>query len=146
MLTNKPPQSVTAYLRRAARPPVTPLDAKNATAFTSSADDVVIVANLSHDKKDDDDELEERFVKAAEHYRDRYSFAIRRWKKGHGASLECTNNVNFEQMTITDLASPLAVDRFVKQCARLLIPEFTRRNEGEFSKVRILLGCSFGLS
>lgn len=111
------------------RPVVSRLDAKNASSFTS-VDDIVIVAHLDQDNKG----LEGRFVKTAEQFRDRYSFAIR-LRKGHGEFLECTNNVNFEQLSVTDLSDALAIENFVKQCAQPLIPEFTRRNELEYSKV-----------
>lgn len=84
--------------------------------------------------EEDDESLENRFTKTAEQYRDRYSFAIRQ-SKAHGASLECMNNINFEQLSITDLSDPLAIRNFVNRCAQPIIPEFTRRNEGEYSKV-----------
>lgn len=115
------------------RPVVSRLDAKNASSFIS-VDDIVIVAHLDQENKG----LEERFTKAAQQFRDRYSFAIRR-RKGHGASLECMNNVNFEQLSVTDLSDPLAIDTFVKQCAQPLVPEFTRRNELQYSKVGLYL-------
>lgn len=121
--------SITAYLQRMSRPAISHLDSKNASSFTS-IDDVVIVAHLEPDNKG----LEERFTKTAEQYRDRYTFAIRP-RKAHGASLECMNNINFEQLSITDLSDPLAIDNFVTQCARPLIPAFTRRSELEFAKV-----------
>lgn len=120
-----------AYSQRMSRPAVSRIDAKNASSFTSS-DDVVVVAYLDEENKG----LEERFSKAAAQFRDRYSFAIRH-RKGHGASLECQNNINFEQLSVTDLTDALAIENFVKQCAQQLIPEFTRRNELEYSKVRL---------
>ncbi|CAN8103925.1 unnamed protein product [Discula destructiva] len=122
-------KDIAAYLRRMSRPIISRLDSKNASSFTS-IDDVVIVAHLESENKG----LEERFTTAAEQYRDRYSFAIRQ-REAHGASLECMNNVNFEQLSLTDLSSPLAIDSFVKSCAQLTIPEFTRRSELEFSKM-----------
>lgn len=112
------------------RPVVSHLDSKNASSFTS-IDDVVIIAHLESDNKG----LQERFTKTAEQYRDRYTFAIRP-RKAHGASLECMNNVNFEQMSITDLSDPLAIEHLVNQCVRPLIPAFTRRSELELAKVR----------
>lgn len=116
------------------RPAVSHLDSKNASSFTS-VDQVVVVARLAPDNKG----LEERFAKAAAQYRDRYSFAVRP-RKAHGpSSLECMNNVNLEQLSTADLLSPLAIDNFIKQCARLLIPEFTRRREPGFSNVRLAL-------
>lgn len=120
-----------AYSQRMSRPAVSRIDAKNASSFTS-LDDVVVMAYLDQENK----ALEERFSKAAEQFRDRYSFAIRH-RKGHGASLECQNNINFEQLSVTDLTNALAIENFVKQCAQPLIPEFTRRNELEYSKVRL---------
>lgn len=108
---------------------VSHLSAKNASSFTS-IDDIVVVAHVDQDEKS----LEDRFTKAAKQFRDRYSFAIRQ-RKAHGASLECMNNVNFEQLSITDFSDPLAIHNFVSRCAQPIIPEFTRRNEGQYSKV-----------
>lgn len=112
------------------RPLVSQLNGKNMSSFMS-IDDVVIIAQLGEEDKS----LEERFTKAAEYYHDRYSFAIRQ-RNAHGrASLDCINNINFEQRSLTELSDSLAMDRFINQCARSLIPQFTRRNEGEISQV-----------
>lgn len=123
--------SIIAYSQRMSRPAISLIDAKNASSFTA-VDDVVVVAYLDQGNKG----LEERFTKAAEQFRDRYSFAVRQ-RKGHGASLECQNNLNFEQLSVTDLSDALAIENFVHNCARPLIPEFTRRNELEYSKVGV---------
>lgn len=121
--------SITAYLRRMSRPMMSTLDSKNASSFTS-VDDFVFIANLD----EGDQELDERFLEVARQYHDRYSFALRR-RKTHGVSLDCINNVNFEQFSISDLSDPLAIENLIRQCVTPLIPEFTRRNEGELAKV-----------
>lgn len=131
------PQDHTAYLRRMSRPAISHLGSKNHTSLTS-IDDAFIVAHLEPGHKG----LQERFTKTAEYYRDRYAFAVQP-RKGHGASIECMNNVNFEQLSITDLSDPLAIDNLVTQCARPLVPAFTRRSELEFAKVRFASGLPY---
>lgn len=122
--------SITAYLRRMSRPIVSTLDSKNESSFKST-DEVVLVANLV----EGDQELEDRFMEVAREYRDRYSFAVRR-RKAHGVSVDCVNNVNFAQFSISDLSDPLAViHNLIRQCSMPAVPAFTRRNEGELSQV-----------
>lgn len=124
------------------RPIMSTLDNKNASTF-KSADDIVLIANLIEGK---DGGLEERIMQVAKQYHDRYSFGIYRRKKGHGVSLDCINNANFEQSSITDLSDPLAIDNLIRQCAAPLIPAFTRRNEGDFAKVSLGPICTFALT
>lgn len=121
--------SIIAYLRRMSRPIVSTLDSKNASSFKST-DEVAFIANLV----EGDRELENRFLGVAGQYRDRYSFAVRR-RKAHGVSLDCVNNANFEQFSISDLSDPLAIDNLIRQCTMPAVPAFTRRNEGELGQV-----------
>lgn len=111
------------------RPVLSILDKNNASSF-KSVDDVVFIANLDEGAQ----ELEDRILDVARQYHDRYSFAIRR-RKTHGVSLDCINNDNFEQVSLTDLSVPLAIPNLIHQCTRPLVPAFTRRNEGELSSV-----------
>ncbi|KAF3766148.1 hypothetical protein M406DRAFT_339425 [Cryphonectria parasitica EP155] len=124
-------EDIIAYLRRMSRPAVSSLDATEASSFTS-VDDVVIVASVGED--DDDLGFEERFSRVAQRFQDRYSFAVQQRKAG-GTSLECVNNVDSEAFSITDLSDPLAIENFIRQCSQPLVPEFTRRNEGELTKM-----------
>ena len=56
--------------------------------------------------------------------------------------MRCVNNVDEEEhaITATDLAAEVgALERFVRRCAAPLIPELTRRNEVEYSRVSVCL-------
>lgn len=128
-LSLTPVFSITAYLRRMSQPVVSTINGKNASSFRS-IDDIVLIANLV----EGDHELDDRLLQVAKQYHDRYSFAIRH-RKAHGVALDCINNVNFEQFSITDLSDPLAIDNLIRQCTMPLIPAFTRRNEGELAQV-----------
>lgn len=126
------PFSITAYLQRMSRPPVSYIDSTNASSF-SSIDGIVVIAHV--DPEADNKGLEDRIAAAAEQYRDRYSFAIQP-RKAHDASIECMNNINLEQLSVTDLSGPLAIDNLVTQCAQPLIPAFTWRSELGLTQVR----------
>lgn len=122
------------------RPVVSILDGKNASSF-KSIDDIVLIAHLAPG----DRKLEDRLRQVAKQYHDRYSFALRH-RTAHGVALDCINNVNFEQFSISDLSDPLAIDHLIRQCTMPLIPAFTRRNEGELAQVRQILPSPPSLS
>lgn len=111
------------------RSPLSLVDEKNITSFAST-DDIVFIAQFS----DEDYALEDRYLDVAYQYRDRHSFAIGP-VASQSSSLQCINNANQEQFSTTQLANPAAIETFVKQCARPLVPELTRRNEAEYMRV-----------
>lgn len=105
------------------------VDEKNITSFAST-DDIVFIAQFS----DEDYVLEDRYLDVAYQYRDRHSFAIGP-VASQSSSLQCINNANQEQFSTTQLINPTAIETFVKQCTRPLVPELTRRNEAEYMRV-----------
>ncbi|KAJ9149893.1 Thioredoxin-like fold protein [Pleurostoma richardsiae] len=118
--------AISSYLRRTLLPTVSEVDDRNQITFASS-DDVVIVANLAPD----DSSLEERFREMAAQYHDRYSFAIGP-RADRESALTCFNNADSEQHAVSQLTAVDALEKFLKQCARPVIPELTRRNEMEY--------------
>lgn len=113
------------------RPPISVVDEKNITSFAST-DDIVFIGQFS----DEDYALEDRFLDAAYQYRDRHSFAIGS-VPSQTSSLQCINNANQEQFSTAQLSNPAAIENFIKQCARPLVPELTRRNEAEYMRVSL---------
>lgn len=107
------------------------VDEKNITTFASK-DDIVFIAQFS----DEDLSLENRYMDVAYQYRDRHSFAIGP-VASQSSSLQCINNANQEQFSTTQLSNPAAIETFIKQCARPLVPELTRRNEAEYMRVSL---------
>ncbi|KAG8160450.1 hypothetical protein KVR01_009986 [Diaporthe batatas] len=112
------------------RPPVAAVNEKNITSF-AKADHIVFIGQFS----DDDRVLEELYKDIAHQYRDRHSFAIGPVVPRGSSSLQCINNANQEQTSTTHLSTPSAIENFVKQCARPLVPDLTRRNEAEYMRV-----------
>ncbi|KAL2293358.1 hypothetical protein FJTKL_05284 [Diaporthe vaccinii] len=117
------------YLERMKRSPISVVDENNMTTFAST-DDIVFIAQFS----DEDYVLEDRYMDVAFQYHDRHSFAIR-LVASQSSSLQCINNANQEQFSTTQFSNPVAIENFIKQCARPLVPELTRRNEAEYMRV-----------
>lgn len=122
---------IQAYLQRMERPPISVVDENNITSFAST-DDLAFIAQFS----DEDVALEDRYIDMAYQYRDRHSFAIGP-EASQSSSLQCINNANQEQFSTTALSNPTAIETFIKQCARPLVPELTRRNEAEYMRVSL---------
>lgn len=100
------------------------------TTSFAKEDEIVLIARFS----DGDHILEERYKDIAYQYRDRHSFAIGPVVIPQSSSLQCINNANQEQFSTAQLSTPAAIENFVKQCARPLVPELTRRNEAEYMR------------
>ncbi|KAK3314454.1 hypothetical protein B0H66DRAFT_313472 [Apodospora peruviana] len=97
----------------------------------SLLDDVVIIA---HPHPDDWD-FWDRFKALAKHYRDRYSFILSISDSGKKKSeMVCFNNIDDLKHTASEVATVEALEEFVKVCAEPLIPELTRRNEGDYTQ------------
>lgn len=113
------------------RSPISVVNENNITSMAST-DDLVFIAQFS----DEDVALEDRYMDVASQYRDRHTFAIGP-AAPHGSSLQCINNMNQEQFSTTQLSNIAAIETFIKQCARPLVPELTRRNEAEYMRVSL---------
>lgn len=124
-----------AYLGRMKRPPVSAVNENNITSF-ASRDDIVFIGQFL----DGDHILQERYIDIANQYRDRHSFAIGP-AAPQSSSLQCINNANQEQFSTTQFSNPAAIENFIKQCARPLVPELTRRNEAEYMRVSLPPEC-----
>jgi protein disulfide-isomerase A1 len=123
--------SIVPFLRRALRPILSTVDAKNITSFVS-VDDVVIVAHLVSR----DDNLRVRFSNMANQFSDRYSFATADADEADEHSwLACFNNIDDIQRTTDELTTVQALENFIKECSTPMIPELTRRNEMEYIEV-----------
>ncbi|KAH6845823.1 hypothetical protein B0I37DRAFT_381208 [Chaetomium sp. MPI-CAGE-AT-0009] len=121
--------SIQGFLRRSGRPTVSYVTDQNRTVF-ESIDDLVFVGRLiSHDKT-----LQRQFETAAKTYHDRYSFAIT--KAQQVPELTCYNNLDGLQASTTVLNTPASFESFIKECAKPLIPQMTRRNELSFYQTR----------
>lgn len=116
------------------RPPVTDLDAATTQTFIPS-DNVVIVAQVPETDAKNDIRLEDRFRALAAHYRDRYSFGLSRVTGSEPPLVQCYNNIDGASFRTAELAQHGALETFLKKCAAPLIPELTRRNEGDYLKV-----------
>lgn len=123
------------YLGRMKGSPVSAVNENNITSFAST-DDIVFIGQFL----DGDHILQERYIDIANQYRDRHSFAIGPVAP-QSSSLQCINNANQEQFSTTQLSNPAAIENFIKQCARPLVPELTRRNEAEYMRVSLLPKC-----
>lgn len=77
-----------------------------------------------------DNALIEQYSRAAQQYQDRYSFGVGTLSP-LSVLIACYNNINGEQLSVADLTAGGSLDRFIKQCSRPLIPEFTVKNEHE---------------
>ncbi|ORY56842.1 thioredoxin-like domain-containing protein [Pseudomassariella vexata] len=114
--------SIISFLRRAARPAVTPLNAKKITAF-QSIDDTVIVAHINPK----DEHIKTQFQTIARALKDRASFGS--LETTGASSVVCYSNQDDEQSVISDLTAIESLDMFIRGCMTPLIGEFTRRSE-----------------
>ncbi|KAK4154512.1 hypothetical protein C8A00DRAFT_42734 [Chaetomidium leptoderma] len=121
--------AVKGFLRRTGRPAVSSVTDKNATAF-QSIDDVVLIGHFGLR----DAHLRQHFTTTAERYHDRYSFALAGAQQG--PRVDCYNNLDGLQRSMTEFPSPGSIESFVKLCSTPLIPELTRRNELSFYESR----------
>ncbi|KAK3906051.1 hypothetical protein C8A05DRAFT_41118 [Staphylotrichum tortipilum] len=120
--------SITAFLRRSTHPAVSYVTDKNATAF-HSIDDVVLVGRFKRGTN-----LRQQFMIVAKQYSDRYSFALA--EPQQGTQMECFNNADDVQLFTTEFPGPMSIEAFVKLCSTPLIPELTRRNELSFYETK----------
>lgn len=120
---------IKAYLQRMKKPPISVVNESNITSFATT-DEIIFIAQFF----DGDHYFEDRYVDMANQYRDRYAFAVGPEAAG-SSSLQCINNANQEQFSTEKLSNPAAIENFIKQCTRPLVPELTRRNEAEYMRV-----------
>ncbi|OAA62853.1 Thioredoxin-like fold protein [Niveomyces insectorum RCEF 264] len=121
-------KNMMSFVRRSLQPAVFETGNMRGIEAFASQDDVVFVAYVHPDNY----LFYERFRALAKTYRDRYSFAVA-GSNGGPSMVRCHNNVNEEQHEMTELDQVNALEEFVQYCAAPLVPELTRRNEGEFS-------------
>ena len=127
---------ILSFVKRAARPPVTSLDADAIVPF-QSIDDVVIVASFSPTG----DGLLNAFRDLGEKYRDRYIFGLvaAASSEPQESRVHCFNNIDGIRHASSDFSRPSSLEVFVKKCAEPLIPQMTRRNELSLLHVRLKL-------
>ncbi|KAI0025077.1 ER-resident thioredoxin [Xylariomycetidae sp. FL0641] len=117
--------AITAFYKRAARPPITQLTEKKLATFPSS-DDVVFMAQLNPA----DAHVAELYRAAAAKYHDRATFG--RAGTDGPTALVCQNNRNEQRAELADFAAVDALPAFVESCLRPLVGEFTRANEMQY--------------
>ncbi|KAI3392971.1 hypothetical protein diail_4920 [Diaporthe ilicicola] len=122
-------KEIQAYLQRMKRPPTAVVNEGNITSFAST-DEIIFIAQFS----DGDHYLEDRYMDIANQNRDRHAFAVGP-VASQSSSLQCINNANQQQFSTTELSNPAAIENFIKQCTRPLVPELTRRNEAEYMQI-----------
>ncbi|KAH6680019.1 hypothetical protein F5X68DRAFT_263695 [Plectosphaerella plurivora] len=124
-------KEIQKFLRRTARPAVTDLEPATSKVFVPS-DNVVVIAQVPPAGTKDEVMLEERFRELAARYSDRYSFGMSRGPATDTGVVQCYNNLDGAYSRTNELEQHGSLEAFVKKCATPLIPELTRRNEGEY--------------
>ncbi|ROT35079.1 hypothetical protein SODALDRAFT_329267 [Sodiomyces alkalinus F11] len=126
-------KSISAFLKRTARPPVSDVDESSVTEFLSS-DDIVFVARRGD--HDDTTHLDSRYRDIASRYSDRYTFGTVPTAPGPAFEspsevVSCFNNRDGLRHALSeaDLVDATALESFIHRCSAPLVPEMTRRNE-----------------
>lgn len=93
-------------------------------------DDIVLVAHLS---QNEDESVLRRFDNLADRYSDRYSFVKSPPSADKSTSLlNCFNNLDGVNHTMSDLSSVHAMENLVSICATPVIVELSTRNELQY--------------
>ncbi|KAK3988988.1 protein disulfide-isomerase [Cladorrhinum sp. PSN332] len=117
------------FLRRAIRPPTFDAPSQQLVDAFTLADDVVFMAH----PHPDDWQLEDRFVALANKYRLQFSFVMATPFSKTESAVVCYNNLDDVRHRAEDIDSVHGLEEFVRKCSEPLVPELTRRNEGQYT-------------